>query len=208
MGPRLAFCTHLTSLPLVFPTASSHRPGQILRNSRACFIQAVRRSGIWPSGMQMMSAAHNEFLHSTLSHRRSKLGIPTATVVFGSSTAGGAYTPGMSDYVLMVKVGRIQTSDKRSQSLAGHFFRIKRKCFLAVRRSSRWQRERSRTPRGRCALAGRERVLMHYFSLPLRSLGGADMHSRKSGRLECCGRINYIFIINRRIMPCGTLLVR
>jgi acetyl-CoA carboxylase carboxyltransferase component len=34
---------------------------------------------------------------------RSKLGIPTATVVFGSSTAGGAYTPGMSDYVIMVK---------------------------------------------------------------------------------------------------------
>ncbi len=35
---------------------------------------------------------------------RSKAGIPTATVVFGSSTAGGAYTPGMSDYVVMVKV--------------------------------------------------------------------------------------------------------
>ncbi|PRP88462.1 acetyl/propionyl-CoA carboxylase, carboxyltransferase subunit [Planoprotostelium fungivorum] len=34
---------------------------------------------------------------------RSKRGIPTITVVFGSSTAGGAYTPGMSDYVIMVK---------------------------------------------------------------------------------------------------------
>eukprot|EP01117_Protostelium_nocturnum_P010763 TRINITY_DN387_c0_g1_i1.p1 TRINITY_DN387_c0_g1~~TRINITY_DN387_c0_g1_i1.p1 ORF type:complete len:518 (+),score=165.26 TRINITY_DN387_c0_g1_i1:1807-3360(+) len=35
--------------------------------------------------------------------RRSKEGIPTITVVFGSSTAGGAYSPGMSDYVIMVK---------------------------------------------------------------------------------------------------------
>src|SRR5271166_3052894 len=35
--------------------------------------------------------------------RRSKKGIPTISVVFGSSTAGGAYLPGMSDYVVMVK---------------------------------------------------------------------------------------------------------
>lgn len=33
----------------------------------------------------------------------SKLGIPTVCVVFGSSTAGGAYQPGMSDYVIAVK---------------------------------------------------------------------------------------------------------
>jgi len=35
--------------------------------------------------------------------RRSKQRIPTISVVFGSSTAGGAYLPGMSDYVVMVK---------------------------------------------------------------------------------------------------------
>jgi acetyl-CoA carboxylase carboxyltransferase component len=35
--------------------------------------------------------------------RRSKRRIPTLAVVFGSSTAGGAYLPGMSDYVIMVK---------------------------------------------------------------------------------------------------------
>ena len=35
--------------------------------------------------------------------RRSKERIPTIAVVFGSSTAGGAYLPGMSDYVVMVK---------------------------------------------------------------------------------------------------------
>lgn len=33
----------------------------------------------------------------------SAAGIPTITLVFGSSTAGGAYVPGMSDYVVMQK---------------------------------------------------------------------------------------------------------
>ena len=33
----------------------------------------------------------------------SKLGIPTVCVVFGSSTAGGAYQPGLSDYNIVVK---------------------------------------------------------------------------------------------------------
>src|SRR5262249_7439386 len=32
-----------------------------------------------------------------------KARIPTIAVVFGSSTAGGAYLPGMSDYTIMVK---------------------------------------------------------------------------------------------------------
>lgn len=35
--------------------------------------------------------------------RRSKAGIPSLSVVFGSCTAGGAYIPGMSDYVVMVE---------------------------------------------------------------------------------------------------------
>ncbi|MCE9579745.1 MAG: acyl-CoA carboxylase subunit beta [Deltaproteobacteria bacterium] len=35
--------------------------------------------------------------------RRSEMRIPTICLVFGSSTAGGAYIPGMSDYVVMVK---------------------------------------------------------------------------------------------------------
>ena len=39
--------------------------------------------------------------------RRSKARRPTIAIVFGSSTAGGAYLPGMSDYVIMVK-GRAQ----------------------------------------------------------------------------------------------------
>ncbi len=35
--------------------------------------------------------------------RRSQMRIPTICLVFGSSTAGGAYMPGMSDYVVMVE---------------------------------------------------------------------------------------------------------
>lgn len=35
--------------------------------------------------------------------RRSKAALPTISIVFGNSTAGGAYIPGMSDYVIMVK---------------------------------------------------------------------------------------------------------
>lgn len=35
--------------------------------------------------------------------RRSKAGIPSISVVFGNSTAGGAYVPGMSDYTIFVK---------------------------------------------------------------------------------------------------------
>jgi acetyl-CoA carboxylase carboxyltransferase component len=37
--------------------------------------------------------------------RRSRERIPTICLVFGSSTAGGAYVPGMSDYIVMVKNG-------------------------------------------------------------------------------------------------------
>ena len=33
----------------------------------------------------------------------SKAGIPTISIVFGSSTAGGAYVPGMSDYAILVR---------------------------------------------------------------------------------------------------------
>ena len=35
--------------------------------------------------------------------QRAAMKLPTISIVFGSSTAGGAYHPGMSDYVIMVK---------------------------------------------------------------------------------------------------------
>jgi acetyl-CoA carboxylase carboxyltransferase component len=34
---------------------------------------------------------------------RASMKLPTISVVFGSSTAGGAYQPGMSDYIIMIK---------------------------------------------------------------------------------------------------------
>ncbi|KAI3649502.1 hypothetical protein MP228_005134 [Amoeboaphelidium protococcarum] len=71
---------------------------------------------------------------------RSKMGLPTATVCFGSSTAGGAYTVGMADYTVLVK-------DKAKVFLAGPPL---------------------------VKMATNEVV-------DDESLGGADMHSRKSG---------------------------
>jgi acetyl-CoA carboxylase carboxyltransferase component len=72
--------------------------------------------------------------------RRSKERIPSISVVFGSSTAGGAYLPGMSDYVVMVK--------KQAQVF----------------------------------LAGPPLVKMATGEISdEESLGGAEMHSRKSG---------------------------
>jgi acetyl-CoA carboxylase carboxyltransferase component len=35
--------------------------------------------------------------------RLSAAGVPTVTIVFGNSTAGGAYVPGMSDHVVMIR---------------------------------------------------------------------------------------------------------
>ncbi|MEX2627204.1 MAG: carboxyl transferase domain-containing protein [Ilumatobacteraceae bacterium] len=43
--------------------------------------------------------------------RLSAMGVPTLSIVFGSSTAGGAYQPGMSDYVVMI--------DQRSKVFLG-----------------------------------------------------------------------------------------
>jgi len=53
--------------------------------------------------------------------------IPTVSVVFGSSTAGGAYQPGMSDYNI--------------------FIRGRSRVYLGARRSSRWPRARTQTTR-------------------------------------------------------------
>ncbi len=58
----------------------------------------------------------------------SAAGIPTITLVFGSSTAGGAYVPGMSDYVVMVRSARPR-------------------CSWPARRWSRWPSARTPTRR-------------------------------------------------------------
>ena len=50
---------------------------------------------------------------SRRSTQLSKLGIPTITAAFGPNTAGGAYTPGMSDYTIFVKDAARPTSVAR-----------------------------------------------------------------------------------------------
>ena len=53
-----------------------------------------------PDQVNIFNLGGNNFLEIT---KRSKHKIPTIAVVFGNSTAGGAYIPGMCDYVIMVK---------------------------------------------------------------------------------------------------------
>lgn len=53
-----------------------------------------------PDQAQVFNLGGNNFKEIT---RRSKKGIPTISIVFGNSTAGGAYIPGMSDYTIMIK---------------------------------------------------------------------------------------------------------
>ncbi|MFH8562930.1 acyl-CoA carboxylase subunit beta [Streptomyces sp. NPDC017988] len=53
-----------------------------------------------PSQKEIFIPGGALFKHLT---RSSAAGIPTVAVVFGNSTAGGAYVPGMCDHVIMVK---------------------------------------------------------------------------------------------------------
>ncbi len=88
---------------------------------------AITETGMWKSGrlaevaeqnglpsISLIESAgadlpnqHKIFVHGGRGFRdltrRSKERTPTICLVFGSSTAGGAYLPGMSDYVVMVK---------------------------------------------------------------------------------------------------------
>ncbi|HQG37629.1 MAG TPA: carboxyl transferase domain-containing protein, partial [Chitinophagales bacterium] len=53
-----------------------------------------------PDQAQVFNLGGNNFKEIT---RRSKKGLPTISIVFGNSTAGGAYIPGMSDYTIFIK---------------------------------------------------------------------------------------------------------
>jgi geranyl-CoA carboxylase beta subunit len=59
------------------------------------------------AGADLLKYAPETFMYGGgMFHRQAKLsaaGCPVITVVHGSSTAGGAYMPGMSDYVVMVR---------------------------------------------------------------------------------------------------------
>jgi len=77
------------------------RIGEIATENKLPMINMVESAGAnLPEQAKIFNYGGANFRGIT---QRSKLGIPTISIVFGSSTAGGAYIPGMSDYVIMVK---------------------------------------------------------------------------------------------------------
>jgi acetyl-CoA carboxylase carboxyltransferase component len=77
------------------------RIGEIARENRLPSINMVESAGAnLPDQAKIFNYGGTNFREIT---RRSQAGLPTVSIVFGSSTAGGAYIPGMSDYTIMVK---------------------------------------------------------------------------------------------------------
>ncbi|MPZ61516.1 MAG: acyl-CoA carboxylase subunit beta [Propionibacteriales bacterium] len=77
------------------------RAAQIARENRLPTINLVESGGAdLPSQKEIFIPGGELFRNLT---RASAAGCPTIALVFGNSTAGGAYVPGMSDYVVMVK---------------------------------------------------------------------------------------------------------
>jgi acetyl-CoA carboxylase carboxyltransferase component len=77
------------------------RIGEISFENGLPFINMVESAGAnLPDQAKIFNYGGASFRGIT---RRSQAGLPTISIVFGSSTAGGAYIPGMSDYTIMVK---------------------------------------------------------------------------------------------------------
>ncbi|MEZ4776331.1 MAG: carboxyl transferase domain-containing protein [Bacteroidia bacterium] len=79
----------------------SLRLGEIAQENGLPLINLVESAGAnLPEQAKIFNYGGASFRDIT---RRSKLRIPTISVVFGNATAGGAYVPGMSDYAIFVK---------------------------------------------------------------------------------------------------------
>jgi acetyl-CoA carboxylase carboxyltransferase component len=87
---------------------------EIARQNRLPYIQFVESAGGdlrgGPGGQSLEETMRSNLGHFANSGRMfyeitelSALGVPTISVVFGSSTAGGAYQPGLSDYTILVR---------------------------------------------------------------------------------------------------------
>ncbi len=84
-----------------FSLAKSLRAQDIARQNRLPLINLVESGGAdLPEQADVFLIGGKWFRNLT---RLSKQGIPTIALVFGSSTAGGAYVPAMCDYAVMVK---------------------------------------------------------------------------------------------------------
>jgi acetyl-CoA carboxylase carboxyltransferase component len=81
--------------------AKSFRAADIALENRLPLINLVESGGAdLPTQKDIFIPGGRIFRDLT---RLSAAGIPTIALIFGNSTAGGAYLPGMSDYVVMVK---------------------------------------------------------------------------------------------------------
>jgi acyl-CoA carboxylase subunit beta len=79
----------------------SLRAGEIALRNRLPLINLVESGGAdLPTQKEIFIPGGQIFRDLT---RLSAAGIPTIALVFGNSTAGGAYVPGLSDYVVMVE---------------------------------------------------------------------------------------------------------
>jgi acetyl-CoA carboxylase carboxyltransferase component len=78
-----------------------HRAADIAAQNRLPTINLVESGGAdLPTQKEIFIPGGRSFRDLT---RASAAGIPSVALVFGNSTAGGAYLPGMSDHVVMVK---------------------------------------------------------------------------------------------------------
>ena len=115
-------CSILASDPAVMAGAMIpiaidkwQRAMEISRVNRMPYIQLVESAGgdlRGAEGEEAEKQTRANLTHFADSGRQffeitelSKLGIPTVSVVFGASTAGGAYQPGLSDYNIFVEGG-------------------------------------------------------------------------------------------------------
>ncbi len=79
----------------------SARAADIALENRLPTVNLVESGGAdLPSQAELFIPGGRAFRDLT---RQSALGLPTIALVFGSSTAGGAYVPGMSDYIVMIE---------------------------------------------------------------------------------------------------------
>jgi acetyl-CoA carboxylase carboxyltransferase component len=86
-----------------------HRAMQIARENRLPVVNLVESGGgDLPSQAEFFVGAGAQFRDLT---QLSAMGIPSIALVFGNSTAGGAYVPGMCDYAVMI--------DKQSKVFLG-----------------------------------------------------------------------------------------
>jgi len=77
------------------------RAMEIAKENRLPLVQLVESGGAdLPTQKEIFIPGGRMFRDIT---QLSAAGIPTIALVFGNSTAGGAYVPGMSDYVVMIK---------------------------------------------------------------------------------------------------------